>query len=54
MARDDVIDYIVIHEMCHMDHRNHSKYFWNRVEEIIPNYKEKHEWLKINGMNLYL
>jgi predicted metal-dependent hydrolase len=52
MARADVIDYIVVHEMCHMDHRNHSKYFWNRVEEIMPNYKEKHEWLKINGMNL--
>ena len=54
MARADVIDYIVVHEMCHMDHRNHSKYFWNRVEEIMPNYKEKHEWLKINGMNLFL
>ncbi len=54
MARADVLDYIVVHEMCHMDHRNHSKYFWNRVEEIMPNYKEKHEWLKINGMNLYL
>ena len=54
MARADVIDYIVVHEMCHMDHRNHSKYFWDRVEEIMPNYKEKHEWLKTNGMNLYL
>ncbi|MDR3593601.1 SprT family zinc-dependent metalloprotease [Clostridium sp.] len=54
MARADVIDYIVIHEMCHMDYRNHSKCFWNRVAEIMPDYKEKHEWLKINGMNLYL
>ncbi len=54
MARADVIDYIVIHEMCHMDYRNHSKDFWNRVSEIIPDYKEKHEWLKINGINLYL
>ncbi|MCE5220308.1 MAG: M48 family metallopeptidase [Clostridium sp.] len=54
MARADVLDYIVVHEMCHMDHRNHSKYFWNRVEEIMPNYREKHGWLKINGMNLYL
>lgn len=53
MARADVIDYIVVHEMCHMDHRNHSKYFWNRVQEILPDYKEKHEWLKIHGMNLY-
>ena len=54
MARADAIDYIVVHEMCHMDYRDHSKNFWNRVEEIMPNYKEKHEWLKINGMNLYL
>ena len=54
MARADVLDYIVVHEMCHMDHRNHSKYFWNRVGEIMPDYREKHEWLKINGMNLYL
>lgn len=54
MARTDVIDYIVVHEMCHMDHRNHSKYFWKRVAEIMPDYKEKHEWLKINGMNLFI
>lgn len=54
MARADVIDYIVVHEMCHMDYRNHSKDFWNRVSEIMPNYKEKHEWLKVNGMNLYI
>jgi len=54
MARADVLDYIVVHEMCHMDHRNHSKYFWNRIEEIMPNYREKHGWLKANGMNLYL
>lgn len=54
MARPDVLDYIVVHEMCHMDHRNHSKYFWNRVQEIMPDYKEKHEWLKIHGINLYI
>lgn len=53
MARADVLDYIVVHEMCHMDHRNHSKYFWNRVREIMPDYKEKHEWLRTHGMNLY-
>jgi len=54
MARADVIDYIVVHEMCHMDYRNHSKYFWNRVAEIMPSFKEKHEWLRVNGMNLYI
>ena len=54
MAREDVLDYIVIHEMCHIDHKNHSKDFWNRVESIMPDYKEKHNWLKINGINMTL
>lgn len=54
MARVDIIDYIVVHEMCHMDYRDHSKHFWNRVAEIMPDYKEKHEWLKLNGMNLFI
>ncbi|AGF56799.1 hypothetical protein B0P06_004921 [Clostridium saccharoperbutylacetonicum] len=54
MAKLDVVDYIVVHEMCHMDYRNHSKFFWNRVSEIMPNYKDKHEWLKIHGMDLYI
>lgn len=54
MAKADVIDYIVVHEMCHMDHRNHSKFFWNRVAEIMPSFREKHEWLRVNGMNLYI
>lgn len=54
MARIDVLEYIVVHEMCHFEFRNHSKDFWNRVGEIIPDYKEKHNWLRKNGMNLYL
>lgn len=54
MAREDVLDYIVIHEMCHIDYKNHSKDFWNRVEGIMPDYKEKHNWLKINGINMTL
>ncbi|NFS29134.1 M48 family metallopeptidase [Clostridium botulinum] len=52
MAPMEVIDYIVVHEMCHMDFRNHSKQFWNRVEEVMPNYKKHHEYLKENGINM--
>ncbi|MBN1045785.1 M48 family peptidase [Clostridium botulinum] len=52
MAPLEVIDYIVVHEMCHMDFRNHSKQFWNRVEEVMPNYKKCHEYLKENGINM--
>jgi len=54
MAREDVVEYIVVHEMCHIDFKNHSKDFWNRVEGIMPDYKEKHEYLRENGMNFYI
>lgn len=54
MAREDVVEYIVVHEMCHFDYKNHSKDFWNRVAGIMPDYKEKHEYLRKNGMNFYI
>lgn len=52
MAKEEVIDYIVVHEMCHMIEKNHSKDFWNLVVSIIPTYNESKEWLKINGINM--
>ena len=54
MAREDVLDYIIVHEMCHMDHKNHSKEYWKRVESIIPDYKIRQEWLKHNGFKMNL
>ncbi|MEX6586315.1 M48 family metallopeptidase [Paraclostridium bifermentans] len=47
-----IIDYIVVHEMCHMKHRNHSKDFYLAVERILPDYKERVKWLKNNGMRM--
>lgn len=44
-----VIDYVVVHELSHLTYMNHSKEFWARVEEILPNYKIEQRWLKING-----
>lgn len=52
MAPISVIDYIVVHELTHLIHPNHSKEFWKTVETIIPDYREKQEWLKINGPTL--
>ena len=52
MAPIFVIDYIVVHEMCHMIHMNHSKEFWCLVESVIPNYKESKKWLKENGFKM--
>ncbi|GAA0124931.1 SprT family zinc-dependent metalloprotease [Clostridium sp. ATCC 25772] len=54
MAPLDVIDYIVIHELCHTVHKNHSAKYWCYVREIMPNYKEKELWLKDNGYKLEL
>lgn len=47
-----IIDYIVVHEMCHMEHRNHSKDFYLAVERILPDYKERVKWLRNNGIRM--
>lgn len=36
----DIIDYVIVHELCHFIHFNHSKEFWNLVSSYLPNYKE--------------
>lgn len=52
MAPQTVIDYIVVHELCHFRHRDHSDAFWNEVDKILPNYRERKEWLRKNGAAL--
>lgn len=52
MAPIEVIDYVIIHEMSHMAHMNHSKSFWKMVAKIMPEYKKQVEWLGINGSNM--
>lgn len=49
MLPDDKIDAIIVHELCHMVYKNHSKQFYEMVEKYIPNYKEIDKWLKENG-----
>jgi predicted metal-dependent hydrolase len=54
MAPPKIIDYIVVHELCHIHHRDHSDAFWNEVDKIMPDYRERKAWLKINGARLDL
>jgi predicted metal-dependent hydrolase len=54
MAPLKVIDYVVVHELVHIRENNHSRAFWNRVEQLIPNYREQRNWLKHQGHLLNL
>lgn len=44
-----VIDYVVVHELSHITHKDHSTLFWARVASILPDYKKERNWLKDNG-----
>lgn len=48
MAPLQVIDYVVVHELCHIEYPNHSKDFWAKVKQIMPDYKLKQKWLADN------
>ena len=52
MAPNRIVDYVVVHELCHLIHHDHSPKFWREVERIMPNYAECKEWLKLNGKRL--
>jgi len=54
MAPQEVIDYVVIHELVHLEIKNHSAAFWAKVQEYVPDYKKKRAWLKTNGHLLEL
>ena len=49
LAPDGVIDSIVVHELCHLKHMNHSKRFYAEIEKVLPDYRQHQQWLKDNG-----
>ena len=52
LCPEEVRDYVVIHELCHRKHLNHSADFWSEVERYCPNYRIHRKWLKDNGGSL--
>ena len=54
MAPSPVLDYLVVHEMCHLIYRNHSKEFWQLLKRVLPDYEQLKAWLKNNGVKYEL
>lgn len=46
---EEILDYVVVHELCHRRQMNHSRLFWTEVEKILPDYQIRRKWLKENG-----
>ncbi len=54
MAPPECIDYVVVHELAHLRVKNHSPAFWREVGAILPDYKARRKWLRVNGRLLTL
>lgn len=52
LAPPKILDYVVVHELCHLKHMNHSPAFWHAVEDVLPDYRERKQWLKEHGSEL--
>lgn len=54
MAPVEVLDYVVVHELAHLMHPNHSRRFWRKVETFMPDYQERRKWLQENRWQMIL
>lgn len=54
MAPNRIVDYVVVHELCHLIHHDHSEKYWKLVERVFPDWRECKQWLKVNGKALTL
>lgn len=48
----EVIDYVMVHELCHRKEMNHSGRFWDEVARVLPGYAEQEKWLKTHGSEI--
>lgn len=49
-----ILDYVVVHELCHLTHMNHSSDFWDMVASVMPEYRTYRKWLRDHGQELSL
>jgi predicted metal-dependent hydrolase len=50
MVPQKIIDYVVVHELCHLKHHDHSEKFWSLVRRVIPKYASHRQWLVVAAM----
>lgn len=49
MAPEKALDYVITHELAHLSEMNHSRAFWEKVDEMMPDYERPRKWLRNNG-----
>ena len=54
LAPESVLNYVVVHELCHRKHMDHSPAFWQEVARVLPDYKKEEAWLKREGRVLLM
>ena len=54
IAPQQIVDYVVVHELCHLKHLNHSRAYWNSVEREVPDYGVCRHWLKMHAGELVI
>ncbi len=52
LAPISIIDYVVVHEICHLKEKNHSGEFWKQVSLVVPDYKKRRQWLRDNSVGM--
>ena len=54
MAPLTVLDYVIVHELADLIHSNHTEAFWNKVDNVMSDYGDRKEWLRVNGAGMDL